>query len=88
MRSDDIFCQNVEYSIDFSKNLFRNFKNNTLNQFAWSDFEHFWPFSKDSKISGTEPKHVKTSFLKACPAIFMENIQHEELKDQPTHRRS
>ena len=88
MKSDDIFSQNVEYSIDFSKNLFRNLKNKTLNQFALSHFEHFSPFSKDSKIPGTEPKHVKTSFLKACLEICMENIQCEELKDQLTHRRS
>ena len=25
MKSDDIFSQNLEYSIDFSKTLFRNF---------------------------------------------------------------
>ena len=55
---------------------------------ALSHFEHFSPFSKDSKIPGTEPKHVKTSFLKACLEICMENIQCEELKDQLTHRRS
>ena len=48
----------------------------------------FHPFSKDSKISDTETKHVKTSFLKACLPICMENIQHEELKDQLTLRRS
>ena len=53
-----------------------------------SHFEHFSPFSEDSKIPGTEPKHVKTSFLKACLEICMENIQCEELKDQLTHRRS
>ena len=88
MKSDNIFSQNEEYSIGFSKNLFRNLKNKTLNQFALSHFEHFSPFSKDSKISGTEPKHVKPSFLKACLAICMENIQHEELTDQLTHRRS
>ena len=88
MKSDDIFSQNEEYSIDFSKNLFRNLKNKTFNQFAFSHFEHFSPFSKDSKIPGTEPKHVKTSFLKACLEICMENIQCEELKDQLTHRRS
>ena len=78
MKSDGIFSQNVEYSIDFRKNLFRNLKNKTHNQFAWSHFEHFSPFSKESKISGREPKHVKTSFLKACLAICMESIQHEE----------
>ena len=88
MKSDDIFSQKEEYSIDFSKNLFRNLKNKTLNQFALSHFEHFSPFSEDSKIPGTEPKHVKTSFLKACLEICMENIQCEELKDQLTHRRS
>ena len=88
MKSDDIFSQNMEYPIDFSTNLFRNLKNKTLNQFAWSHFEYFSPFSKDSKISDTEIKHVKTSFLKACLPIFMENIQHEELKDRLTHRRS
>ena len=86
MKSDDIFSQNEEYSIDFSKNLFRNLKNKTLNQFALSHFEHFSPFSKDSKISGTETKHAKTSFLKAWLEICMENIQWEELKDEPTHR--
>ena len=69
----------MEYSIDFSKNLFRNLKNKILNQFASSQFEHFSPFSKDSKIFGAEPKHKKT-----C----MENIQHEELTDQLSHRRS
>ena len=88
MKSDDIFSQNGECSIEFSKNLFRNLKNKTLNQFALSRFEHFSPFSKDSKVPGTEPKHVKTSFLKACFEICMENIQCEELKDQLTHRRS
>ena len=88
MKSDDIFSQNEEYSIDFSKNLFRNLKNKILNQFASSQFEHFSPFSKDSKIFGAEPKHKKTSFLKACLAICMENIQHEELTDQLSHRRS
>ena len=85
MKSDDIFSQNVEYSIDFRKNLFRNLRNKTLNQFALSHFKHFSPFSKDSKISSTKPKHVKTSFLKACLAICM---KHEELKDQLTLRRS
>ena len=81
MKSDNIFSQNEEYSIGFSKYLFRNLKNKTLNQFALS---HFSPFSKDSKIPGTEPKHVKTSFLKACLEICMENIQWEELNDQLT----
>ena len=84
MKSDDIFSQNEEHSIDFSKNLFRNLKNKTLNQFALSHFERSSPFSKDSKIPGTEPKHIKTSFLKACLEIWMENIQCEELKDQLT----
>ena len=54
MRSDDIFSQNEEYSIDFSKNLFRNLKNKTLNQFALNHFEHFSSFSEDSKIPGTD----------------------------------
>ena len=88
MKSDDIFSQNEEYSIDFSKNLFRNLKNKTLNQFALSYFEHFSPFSKDSKIPHTEPKHTETSSLKACLEICMENIHCEELKDQLTHRRN
>ena len=48
----------------------------------------FHPSPKTPKISGTEPKHGKTSVLKACSAILMENIQHEELKDKSTHRRS
>ena len=48
----------------------------------------FHPSPKTPKISGTEPKHVKTSVLKACSAILMENIHHEELKDKSTHRRS
>ena len=40
MKSDDIFssrwnnAQNMKYSIDFSKKLFRNLKNKTLNLFA------------------------------------------------------
>ena len=71
MKSDDVFSQNEEYSIDLIKNLFRNLKKKTLNQFALSHFEHFLSFSKDSKIPGTEPKHVKTSFLKACLEICM-----------------
>ena len=65
MKSDDIFSQNEEYSIDFSKNLFRNLKNKTLNQFALSHFENFSPFSKYSKIPGTEPKHEKNLFFKS-----------------------
>ena len=63
MKPDDIFSQNEEYSISFSKIFFRNLKNKTLNQFALSHVEHFPPFSKDSKIPGTEPKHVETSFF-------------------------
>ena len=88
MKSGDMLSQNEEDPIYFSKNLFRNLKNKTLNQFASSHFEHFSPFSKDSKIPGTETKHAKTSFLKACLEICMENIQCEELKDQLTHRRN
>ena len=45
MKSDDIFSENEEYSIDFSKNLFRNLKNKTLNQFVLSHFENISPIS-------------------------------------------
>ena len=40
MKSDDIFswrlnnAQNIKYSTDFSKKLFRNLKNKTLNLFV------------------------------------------------------
>ena len=64
MKSDDIFSQNEEYSIDFSKNLFRNLKNKTLNQFALSHFEYFSPFSKDSN-SWHRTKACKNLFFKS-----------------------
>ena len=46
--------------------------------------KNFFFKSMLSNFCGTEPKHVKTSFLKACLAICIENIQHDELKDQLT----
>ena len=48
----------------------------------------FHPSPKTPNFCGTEPKHVKSSFLKACLPICMENIQREELKDELIHRRS
>ena len=54
----------------------------SLKGFPCVQFKRFGMFKR------FEPKHVKTSFLKACLAIFMKNIQHEELKYQLTQRRS
>ena len=51
-------------------------------------FNIFDPSPKTPKFLWHRTKACKNFFLKACLAICMENIQHEELKDKLTHRHS
>ena len=85
MKSDDIFSQNMKYSIDFSKIYLETSKTRPSISLLAVTLNIFHPSPTNP---GTEPKHVKTSFLKVCLAICIEKIQHEEVKDQLTHRRS